>query len=275
MKRILMVILLLAASCAQAQSVSALRRADEVFPSLQEVAQVAGYSMSESANGLTVRAPAGILTVFVGSPDVLWRPAQASQKIEDGVSLSAPVTKEWYAPPDAFALLDIEVAEARVSLPDGRVLSLYFPPPAVTQGGGDTGVVSLRQGVSGLMLYAPGSSSAEASLLLVDAELLALALPGARTSLDSVLEKVEGSRPLYFVAAALEPTAWQTNMTFTQGGRSFTAKAPFSLSLLEGSEQLRPDAPASGVVLLPQWISLREPLAVSWMGTVGSFQFRR
>ena len=97
-KRLFILFLLLLSSLAQAQSVSALRRAGETFPSLQEVAKVAGYSMSESANGLSVRAPTGILTVFVDSPDVLWQSAQGRPR-EGSASLSAPVAAGWYAPP--------------------------------------------------------------------------------------------------------------------------------------------------------------------------------
>ena len=112
-------------------------------------------------------------------------------------------------------------------------------------------------------------------MLLVDAGLLSLALPAERTALDNVLNKIEG-RPLYFVATSLALTSWQAEVTFTQGGQSFTAKAPFSLNILEGDDkQLGPDSSVSGVILLPQWISLREPLTVRWMGAAGNFQFRR
>lgn len=273
MKYLLLAFLLLLCNFVQAQSVSAIKRAGETFPSLQEVARAAGYSVSESGSGLTVRAPTGILTVFVDSPDVLWQPAQSGPQ-EDGASLSAPVAEGWYAPPEAFALLNIRVTGEVVSLPDGRQLRVRERAPTLPQQASSSEVVSLSRGVSGLMLYEP--ARAGTSLLLIDAELLSLALPNERFVLDSFLNEVEGYRALYFVAASLEPTSWQTDVTFTQGGQSFTARAPFSLSVLEGDEgQLSPDAPASGVVLLPQWVSLREPLSVRWMGAVGNFQFRQ
>ena len=271
MKR-LFIFLLLLSSLAQAQSVSALRRAGQTFPSLREVAKAAGYSTSESANGLSVRAPKGILTVFLDSPDVLWQAAQGASQ-GDNASLSAPVARGWYAPPDAFALLDIEVTEEQVILPSGKQLRVRFPPPVSPQGGNSSEIVSLGRGVSGLMLYAPGRTLT--SLLLVDAGLLSLALPAERTALDSVLGKIEG-RPLYFIATSLAVTSWQAEVTFIQGGQSFTAKTPFSLNILEGDDkQLGSDSSVSGVILLPQWISLREPLTVRWMGAAGSFQFRR
>lgn len=274
MKRVLFIFFLLLYSVSQAQTVSAVKRAGETFPSLQEVARSAGYSSSESAGGLTVRAPTGILTVFMGSPDVLWQSAQG-QRQEDSASLSAPVAEGWYAPPDAFALLGIKVSEEDVTLPDGKRLRVRVRTPSLPRQGNRSDVVSLGRGVSGLMLYGRGPTRAETSLLLVDAGLLSLALPNERLALDEFLNEVEGYRPLYFVATSLAPTSWQADMTFSQGGQSFTAKVPFNVSVLEGDTgQLSPDAPVSGVILLPQWISLREPLAVSWMGAVGNFQFR-
>ena len=270
-KRFLLVSLLFLCTFAQAQSVSAITRAGETFPSLREVARAAGYSSSESANGLSVRAPTGILTVFVGSPDVLWQSAQGAPE-GGSASLSAPVAEGWYAPPDAFAMLGIKVTEAGVTLPDGRQLRVRVSVPTPPRQGKHSDVVSLGRGVSGLMLYAPTGTS----LLLVDAGLLSLALPDERLALDSFLDEVEGYRPLYFVATSLAPTSWQAEVTFTQGGQGFSASEPFNLSVLEGDTgQLSPDAPVSGVILLPQWVSLREPLSVSWMGAAGSFQFRR
>ena len=275
MKRIFFISILLLCGFVQAQTVSAIKRAGETFPSLQEVARAAGYSLSVSAGGLTLRAPTGILTVFVGSPDVLWQPAQ-SQPQEDSASLSAPVAEGWYAPPDAFALLNIGVTGESVVLPDGRRLRVRVRTPALPRQSSNAEVVSLGRGVSGLLLYGSSLTGAETSLLLVDAELLSLALPNERLVLDGFLSEVEGYRPLYFVATSLTPTSWRADVTFTQGGQSFTAKAPFNLSVLEGDVgQLGPDAPVSGVMLLPQWVSLREPLAVSWMGAASSFQFRR
>ncbi len=277
MKCILLTFVLLLCSVVQAQSVSAIKRAGETFPSLHEVARAAGYSVSESDNGLTVRAPTGILTVFVDSPDVLWQPAQGQPQegvLEDGASLSAPVAEGWYAPPDAFALLNIDVTEKGVRLPGGRALRVRERAPSLPQQTNNSEVISLGRGVSGLILYEPAHT--DTSLLLVDAELLSLALPNERLVLDSFLNEVEGYRPLYFVVTSLSDTSWRPEMTFTQGGQSFTAKAPFNLSILEGREgQLSPDASVSGVILLPQWVSLREPLTVRWMGAVGNFQFRR
>ncbi len=275
MKRVLFTLFLLLYSFSQAQSVSAIKRAEETFPSLEEVARAAGYSSSASANGLTVRTPAGILTVFVGSPDVLWQSAQGRRQ-EDNASLSAPVAQGWYAPPDAFALLNIKVTEERVTLPDGKTLRVRVRTLSSPRQSNRSEAVSLGRGVSGLMLYGWGPARAETSLLLVDAGLLSLALPNERLALDDFLDEVEGYRPLYFVVTSLAPTSWQADVTFSQGGQRFTAKAPFNLSILEGDAgQLSPDAPVSGVILLPQWVSLREPLAVSWMGAAGNFQFRR
>lgn len=272
-KRFLLVSLILLCTFAQAQIVSALTRAGETFPSLREVARAAGYSSSESANGLSVRAPTGILTVFVGSPDVLWQSAQGEPE-GGSASLSAPVAEGWYAPPDAFAMLGIKVTEAGVTLPDGRQLRVRVRAPTLPRQSKNSEVISLGRGVSGLMLYAPTGTGT--SLLLVDAGLLSLALPGERLALDGFLDEVEGYRPLYFVATSLAPTSWQAEVTFTQGGQSFSASEPFNLNVLEGDTgQLSPDAPASGVILLPQWVSLREPLGVNWSGATGSFQFRR
>ena len=274
-KRFLLISFLLLCNFAQAQTVSAIKRAGATFPSLQEVARAAGYSSSASAGGLTVRAPAGILTVFVGSPDVLWQGAQGRRQ-EDSASLSAPVAEGWYAPPDAFALLNIKVTEESVTLPDGKTLRVRVRTPSLPRQSNNAEVISLGRGVSGLMLYGQDRSGAKTSLLLVDAGLLSLALPNERLALDEFLDEVEGYRPLYFIASSLAPTSWQVDVTFSQGGQRFTAKAPFNLSVLEGDAgQLSPDAPASGVILLPQWVSLREPLSVSWMGAVGNFQFRR
>lgn len=269
---------LLALIASGALAVPALKLAGTTYVSLSDVARLMGYSVTAEADNLTVRAPAGVLTVFSGTPDVIWTPRGEEKR---DLSLPAPVVRQkgaWYAPADLFALLSMRVEGETLVLPDGERRALELPldlPEALR--GSRSEQVALGNEVEALALYADGSAGADTlGLLLLDVGLLALAFPEQRRELDTFVAGLESGKVLYFIVTAVEETPWETSLVFRQGGERFEARYPYSLSILEGDAgSVSPTTPVSGVVLLPDAFNLREPLTVEWGEVSSSFRFRR
>lgn len=267
---------------AQPQSVPGLRLAGTTYVSLSEVARLLGYSVSEDGNALTVRSDLGILTVFDGSPDALWQPNRSAMNTRDGdFILSAPVVQQgsvWFAPEELFPRFGVAVRGDELVLPGQQTVALSFPAaPSSTLQGDNWDAVALGNNVYGLALYSSGSLGPDTiSLMMVDVGLLGLARPELQSELDDIVRELPAGRPLYFVVTGLEPTPWQAEVTFQQGGQSVTLKAPARLSVLSGDTgRVGPGSPALGVMLLPEWVNLRQPLNVEWGGIRATFQFRR
>lgn len=265
------------------ESVSALRLAGQTYVSLSELARMRGYSVSEGADhkDLTVRSERGVLVVFDQSPDILWQPVAESREGEDERSLSAPVTRQvdgWYVPQELLRLLGYAATQDELILPGDRRVAYRFPAQStLARGAGAYEVVELGNSVRGLTLYASGTVGPETlGLLLVDAGLLPLALPAERHALDEALAQLPPGRPLYFVLTSLAQSPWETSVVFTQGALRHVARYPQQLTLLEGSSSgVSPDAPVSGVMMLPSRFNLRAPVRVSWADVSAEFQFRR
>lgn len=265
---------LLAVSAAWASSLSALRVRGAVYVEASETARALGMEASGTGPSLSLRGEAGILTVFEGSPDLLWRPRGGA---EEELSLPLPVLREggrWFLPAGALEPLGVRLEGGALAFADGRRFDLRFPPAGPAQAG-RWEPLSLAGGVPALAFYAPGLGGAETvSLTLLDATLLAVAYPGARAAVDGVLAPL--GKVLYLVAVATGETSWESEITFLQGGRSFTASSPQAISLLAGEAgRVGPDAPVSGLVFLPDWLELRRPVTVRWAETSATFQFRR
>ncbi len=269
-------------SAAQTQSVPGLQLAGTTYVSLSEVARLLGYSVSEDGNAMTLRSDLGILTVIDGSPDALWQPNRNAMSSQEGdIILGAPVVRQgsvWFAPEELFPRFGVAVRESELVLPGGRSVTLSFPaaPPGTPQGS-NWDAVALGNNVYGLALYSSGSLGPDTlSLMMVDVQLLSLARPDLQRQLDAVIRDLPAGRPLYFVVTGLEPTPWETEVTFQQGGQSVTVKPPGRLSVLEGDTgRVDPNTPALGVMLLPEWVNLRQPINVEWNGIRATFQFRR
>jgi hypothetical protein len=262
--------------------VPGLKLAGVTYVSLSETAKLLGYSTTDAGSSFTVRSPRGVLVVFADSPDALWTPANgAGNDTGNGeVSFSAPVVKEkggWYVPTDALELLGVRLQDGTLLLPNGRKVGLNLPQAPPQETGNHSQVVPLGHSVYGLALFTSSSAGPDTvSLLLLDASLLGLAFPDKQNSFDSFMAKVKSGHPLYFVLTAAAESPWDTSPVFSQNGRSFTARYPFTLSVLQGSvKQVSPQAPVSGVVLLPKRVNLRQSLTVQWADAKASFQFRK
>ena len=266
------------ASWATAQPVSAQRDAGRVYLSLGEVALRLGYSTTRAGNSLTVRTPEGVLVVFAGSPDILYRRSGSAETLERSEqNLSAPVRlsgEAWYAPEDLFRLLGGEVSATDLKLAE-RSFPLRFRQSAAVQAGARAALSQIGQAPA-LSFYAPGEAGDETvSVLILDLGLLSLALPEQQRDLDNLMTKFRDEKPLYFVLTSLADTAWSAEFTVTQSGRSEPLRAPFGVRVLEGSaERVAPDAPVSGLLLLPGWVNVRRELELSWSGASAAVQFR-
>ena len=275
------VLLVWLCSLALAESLPALRLAGSTYVSLSDVARVLGFETSDAGQSLTVRAPGGVLVIFDRSPDILWQPAARGQLLAGDLSLAAPIHRieeRWFVPLELLRLLDITVAGEVVTLPSGAAYTLALPrDPWAAGESAQSEVAEVGHNVTGLALYASGAAGQDSlSLLLVDAALLSLAFPEQQPAIDAFIGGLTHGRPLYFIVTAVVETPWETSLIFTQDGSSFAARYPFTVSVLEGEAgTVSPARPASGVVLLPDWLNLRRPITVSWGEVRGVIQFRR
>jgi hypothetical protein len=261
-----------------AQEISALKRSGATLISLTELSRYFRFQATENASSLTVRTPHGILTVFDGSPDVLWQPA--GRLAPEDQSFLAPVVTEggdWYAPEDLLQLFEIDLVDDVLELPGGGRLSLLLPQALTAVSGDRFELIDLGHQVPALRYYASGSAGPETvSLLLVDLGLLALAFPEQQQQLDAFMSDVDMDRPLYFVVTGIQEGEWETSFVFQQGDEALEVRYPFRVRLLEGEAgQVGPDRPVSGLILLPGEFNLRAPMRVTWSGVSAEVTFRR
>ncbi|HEX7004157.1 MAG TPA: hypothetical protein VF168_08210 [Trueperaceae bacterium] len=232
---------------------------------------------SEAAGVLTLSGRDGVMTLFQDSSEILWRPADGEGAREE--SLSAAVRRRedgWWLPVDALSFFGLWLRDGVAEGPDNLVLRLVFPPPAPVMGSGGE-LVDLGAGVPGLRLFANGPDGpASQSLLLADAGLLGLALPDQRSAFDELVAGSGTDHPLLLLVTSASRGPWDTELKFSQGELSLVVRYPFRLRLLAGQPELvAPDAPITGVVLLPAQFDLRSPIEVSWGGTRATVTFRR
>jgi hypothetical protein len=259
-------------SAALAQGVSARRVAGALYISVSDVATRLGYSVSESAGSFTVRFDTTVLTLFADSPDITMNGA------EDTLSSSVfQDKKDWFAPEDSLSFLKVTLTGTTLTFPDGQMATLEFPASPTTFSSSRSLVVDLGNSVTGLTFYAVGSAGDETvSVLLLDLGLMALAFPEQQKALDAISSKFSTGKPIYFIVTALAPSPWQSSFTLEQQGRVLQYQAGSSLSILEGdASTVTPEAPVSGVLVLPDWVNLRQPVTVTWSGITASVQFRR
>ena len=252
-----------------------------LYVSVNDFSTQLGYSLSGDAGSLTVRAAAGVVVLFENSPDILFKPVNSAETLErSDQSLAAPVFKvddAWFAPAEFLELLGFAVSATDVTAPDDRTFNLVFPSMTASDSSDPSRLVELDNGVTGLSFYLPGTAGPETvSLLAVDLGLLSLALPAEQRDLDAVMSKFKEGKPLYFVVTALATATWQASFTVAQGERSAELRHPFGVNVLTGdAATLGPDAPVAGLLLLPTWVNLRQPLHLSWAGMTATVQFRR
>ena len=103
-----------------------------------------------------------------------------------------------------------------------------------------------------------------------------LVFPEQRSALDAALTELERDRPLYFVLTSLSAGPWEPTFVLEQGDRTFEARHPFRVRILDGDPTfVAPDAPVVGVILLPEAFRLNLPLGITWGGVVSEITFRR
>jgi hypothetical protein len=266
-------------SAALAQpSVAALRVDGTPYYALETVVLALGALSSGDDGSLSVTAATGVLTLFDGAPDGLWRGDGDGGAAE--VSFAAPVLQRsggWYVPADVLDFLGVEAGPEALTLPDGRSLPVAFPPPPLAGEGGGAELEDLGNGVTGLRFFAPGPSGPDdLSLLVIDLSLLPLVFPEQRSALDAVLTELERDRPLYFVLTSLAAAPWEPTFVLSQGERTFEARHPFRVRILDGDPAtVAPDAPVIGVILLPEAFRLDAPLGITWGGVASEITFRR
>lgn len=272
LKRFLLVaLILLGFQFCLAQTISARRDAGVLYISLSDVAKQLGYSVSEGSGSLTIRFASTVLTVFDDSPDITLNGS------DETLSSSVFKSGDWFAPDDALSFLNVSLEGEALILPDGHRVALEFPATRATFGSSKWEQVELGNSVTGVSFYMSGSAGDETvSVLMLDLKLLALAFPEQQKALDAVSSKFTKGKPIYFLVTALADSTWESSFTLEQDGKVLQYQAPGSLSLLEGDPNtVTPSTPVSGVLVLPDWVNLREPINVTWSGITASVQFRR
>jgi hypothetical protein len=266
------IFLLFLGTLASAQTISARRVAGAVYISLSDVTTKLGYSVSESTGSFTIRFDTTVLTLFANSPDITLNGE------ENTLSSSAfEERNEWFAPDDALSFLNVTLNGSTVNFPDGRTAPLEFPSASIAIGSSRSTTVDLGNSVTGVAFYASGSAGNETvSVLMLDLKLLALAFPEQQREFDAVSSKFTKGKPIYFLVTTLADSPWQSSFTIEQNGRVLQYQAGSSLSLLEGDPNtVTPSTPVSGVLVLPDWVNLRQSVNVTWSGITASVQFRR
>lgn len=243
---------------------------------IDDVARALGAPWSVDGDHLTLRADAGVLVVFAGSPDGYWQPngAREAMAVASGLPV-ARIDGRWFVPDDLLGALGLRVDAGMLTLPGGarRALALERPPEA----GGLAEVVALGPGIEGLRLYAAAAEGPhDVSLLAVDLGLLGLAFPEQQAALDAVLRDLRSEKALFLVVTALSEASWQPAIYVVQDGRETLLSAPWTVQVLEGDpERVAPGAPVAAVAFLPLDLDLRRPLTLRWAGVSGSWTLRR
>lgn len=136
---------------------------------------------------------------------------------------------------------------------------------------------TLRGGVTALRAYAPGPEGTPdaLSLLLFDAELLALVDPAARDAVDAAAAKWRGRRALAVVATATEAAALPLEaLSLRQDGREVRPDAASFEVLSCDPERLPPDRACLALWWLPASVRPDRPVRVSWFDERVEVRFR-
>lgn len=274
-----LVIVLCGFSLAFAQDISVRRESGALYVSLTDVASSLVYTVREAEGSLTITTDRGILIVFDKSPDFEWTASDPTAE-PPIMSSSASVLKldgEWFAPADLFALLGITIGARALTLPDGRSLTLDVPTEPAVASDDNSVLTDLGSNVTGLTFYKSGTAGKDTtSLLLMDMALMPRAFPDQQTYLETALAKFSMGNPLYFVVTAVSNATWEPLLVIEQNGRMVEYQHPANLTVLEGDAgRVSSDAPVSGVIVLPDWIDLRQPITVTWTGISAAVQYRQ
>lgn len=257
-------------------AVPALRLQGSFYLDVATMAQLLELSLHSEGDMLILQGRNNSLTLEPNSPDVIWREGSELENI----SLGAPINRKhgtWYAPPELFYLYEVEFQNAALRFADG---SSYPLTPISASGStvqaGRASIVELGNNVTGLSFYTSSNDLSDGlSLMLVDIALISLADPEQRDAIDAFMADIREGRPLYMIVSSLEPTEWESTLTFNQGTEQFVARYPLAISILSGSDaSVSPSNPVIGVVILPQDFNLREPITVGWQGISQLMSFR-
>lgn len=248
------------------------------FVAAADLALALGAPLVSTPEGLTLRAPGGVLTVFAGAPDAIWQERGASAPSE--VAAFAPplrVSDAWYLPEDLVQVLGVRLEGDEALLPDGRRRPLAFPSPPSATLGGVSELLEVAPAVPALRLYAGSPAGAHAvSLLAVDLGMLALAFPDQQALLDARLRELAGEKALYLAVSSLGPSAWDPALYVRQDGLEVLLTAPLDLQVLAGDpSDVRPGKPVAAVAFLPAGFDLRRPITLRWAGASGTITLRR
>lgn len=278
MRRLLLPALFLLLNSALGQQLGSTELFGVPYVSVQDLARGLGTEATRVGQSVVIRSGSGILTLFVGQQDYLWLPAgmadtrerrMAAPTVEDDSRLWVPLTLVEDLGGSVSGIVVILPDRTRLLLTEAAGVEVEGPRVPVAPMAAEQ--VELDNGVLALRLQHQGQS-----VLLVDAGLLALALPEQRAGIDEFNAGITGYRPLYFVLSSSAETAASLEFTFRQGDSAVVLGPDDGLVVLRGDPaSVAPGRPLSGVLLLPVTTNLRVPLQVEWQDRTASMVFRR
>lgn len=259
--------------------VRAIYLSGELYVALNDASNFVGAETFISDRSLTINTAKGTLSLTDDSPDVVWF---EKDKEARRLALARPVYKRfdaWYAPDELLAILGINqgINERATELyAANKSTSLVIQSVGNTFGGSwEILQFDNVEKSSALSFYRNNErGEAQQNLFLMDIDSLKTIFPEQRAQYDRFITTIKGENVLYFALSSLQASSWQAEFSFRQGNRTFTASYPTEISLLAGDNQdVSPDAPVTGVILLPESFNLAEDMSISWSNIDTHYSF--
>ncbi len=258
-------------------AVRAIYLSGELYVALNDASHFVGAETVISDSSLIIRTTKGRLSLTDDSPDVIWH---AKDEEPRRLALARPVYKRfdaWYAPDELLAILGINqgINERSTELYAANKTTKLVIQSIGNTFGGSWEIVQFDNNSSALSFYRVNErGEAQQNLFLLDIESLKTIFPEQSNQYERFKTNVKGKNALYFALSSLQASAWQAEFEFRQGSRSFKASYPTEISLLVGDNQdVSPEAPVTGIILLPDGFDLAKDMTISWANIDTRYRF--
>ncbi len=254
--------------------VRAIYLSGELYVALNDASQFIGAQTTLSGKSLYIQTAKGILKLTDDSPDVVW---QENNQERRRLALARPVYKRfdaWYAPDELLAILGINERNSQLFAAN-KSTNLLIQTISNTFGGSWEILQFDANRSSALSFYRVNErGEAQQNLFLMDIDSLKSIFPEQRNHYERFSRNIKEKNVLYFALSSLEASSWQAEFNFQQGSKSFKASYPTEVSLLSGDNQdVSPETPVTGVILLPDEFDLSQDMSISWSNINSVYNF--
>ena len=259
-------------------AVRAIYLSDELYVALNDASEFIGAETMLSGDSLLIRTSKGSLQLTDDSPDVIWHEIDQDPR---RLALARPVYKRfdaWYAPDELLAILGINqgINERATELYAANKSTKLVIQTTGNNFGGSWEILQFDgENSAALSFYRVNErGEAQQNLFLMDVETLKNIFPEQRAQFERFKTTIKKKNVLYFALSSLQASSWQAEFDFRQGGQSFKASYPTEISLLAGDNQdVSPDAPVTGIIVLPEGFDLGQDMTISWSNIDSHFHF--